>query len=160
MEKNNSSFKRNNGKTNNKANNKMNNNSNNNSNSNRNSNSNSNRNSNSNKNNKNSTDSDNYNILFYLIIAVVLLFLYSNYVMNDNVLSEESVLEEESLNKNRENFLDMEKEKHNKVLYLINRRKCFNQNQKKSFEEQDIKLEELNSQIKKLKKDLLLSNQI
>ena len=107
-------------------------------------------------NNKVNNKSDNKgesNILLYIIITVILLFLYSNYVMNPEVIVEE----EESLDNNKEDFISVD-DHQEKVLYLMNRRKCFVNKYKKNMEEQNVRLDELTPKIRKLKQNLILLN--
>lgn len=106
-----------------------------------------------NKVNNKSNNKGESNILFYIIVTVILLFLYSNYVMNP----EEIVVEEESLNNNKEDFISVD-DHQEKILYLMNRRKCFVDKYKKNIEEQNVKLDELTPKIRKLKQNMLLLN--
>jgi hypothetical protein len=120
-----------------------------NSNSNSNSNNKGNNNSKGNKKNSSSSTSSNSNILFYIIIAVILLFLYSNYVVN-----RDAIVEEESLQQNKDKFMNVD-DHQTKILYLMNRRKCFLEKRKNSLNRQDAILDGLKPKIAKLKQNII-----
>ena len=104
------------------------------------------------------SNSNDSNILFYIIVAVILLFLYSNYVVNKNEMNDEiqsEIIEEEI----RDNFSNVaENSLEEKTLYLMKSRTCFINDRKSEFNKQNDNLDALKPKIAKLKEDLLSIN--